>query len=107
MSTDEFRQGMHNDMRDIFDRSQQNRRRHRVIHDQWDAVLVRDTGQRRYVANISCRVANTFTKDCTRVIVNQLLYGGGMVRLRESDIYSFLWQNVIKQPLNGALKFQN
>src|SRR6516162_8736873 len=95
------------DIRAIFDRSQQNRCRHRVVHDQWNAVLVRDIGQRLNVANISCRVANTFAKDGARVIVDQRLYIGGMVSLRESDIDSLLWQNVGKQRVSGAIKLRN
>src|SRR5262249_47159963 len=91
MSTHELRQRMHHDIRAIFDRSQQNRRRHRVVHDQWDAVLVRDTGQRLNVANISRRISNTFAKNRARAIVDQPFYGGGMVRLRKSDIDSLLW----------------
>src|SRR5262249_45322501 len=91
MSTHELRQRMHHDIRAIFDWSQQNRRRHRVVHDQRDAVLVRDTGQRLNVANISCRIANTLAKDRARAIVNQPCYVAGMISLRESDIDSLLW----------------
>ena len=70
MSTHELRQRMHHDIRATFDWSQQNRRRHRVVHDQWDAMLVCDTGQRLDIANISCRVANTFAKDRACAIVD-------------------------------------
>ena len=70
MSTHELRQRMHHDIRAIFDRSQQNRRRHRVVYNQWNAVLVRDTSQRLNVANDPCRVANTFSKHRTRSVVD-------------------------------------
>ena len=80
----EFGQRMHDDVGAVIDRTQQDRRRHRIVDDERHAVTFGDRGQRLDVADIAGRIADAFAEDGARLVVDQLLDRLGAVGIRRS-----------------------
>src|ERR1700760_4566156 len=66
-------QRVDHDIRTKGDRTQQDWRRNRVVHDQRHTALMRHGGNRLDVAHISRRVAYTFAEDCPGILIYELL----------------------------------
>src|SRR5260370_41533922 len=98
---------MHDNIRAVFDWSQQNRRCNRIVDDQWDAVFVCHAGQRLDIADIPRWITDAFAKDCPRLVVDQFFYGVGLIRLREANGDSLIWKNVSEQRVGGAIELRN
>ena len=92
----ELGQRMHNDIRAVLDRPQQDRRRDRVINDQWHAMLVGHVRERFDIADIPRRIADTFAIDRPCLVIDQPGNIISLVRLREADIDSLARQDVSK-----------
>ncbi len=97
---------MDNNIGSILDWPQQDRRCDRIIDDQRYSVLVGDSSELLDVADISSRVADTFTENRTRLVVDQSFYRIRMIRLRESDGNSLAWQNVSEERVGSSVKLR-
>ena len=103
----ELGQRMHDDVGAVFDRAQQDRRRHRVVDDQRNAVPRADLRQRFDVANIARRIADAFAEDGAGVAVDQLFDCLGLVGLGESHLDALARQQVGEQRIGGAVELRH
>ena len=107
MAPQEFGERVHDDVRAVLNWSQQDRRSHRVIHDERYVVVVGYLRQLFDVADVPCRIADAFAKDRSRVAVEQLGDCLRTVALREADGDSLTRQDVCEQRMRGAVKLRD
>ncbi len=107
MAAHELRQRVHHDVGAPLDRSQQDRRRHRVVDDQRHAVPVGDVGQRLDVADVSRRIADALAEHRPGVAVDQALDGGGVIGLGEPHLDALAGQDVGEQGVGGAVELRH
>ena len=66
----EFGQRVHDNVGAVIDRTQQDRRRHRVVDNERNSVPGGNCRERLDVANVSRRIANALTEDRARFFVD-------------------------------------
>ena len=71
------------DIRSVFERLAQVWRRHRVVHDQGQAVVVCDVGPRSKVGHHRCRIRDRFAKQELGFVVDGRAYGVEIHRVHE------------------------
>src|SRR5882762_1344513 len=98
---------MHDNIRAVFDRPQQDGCRDRVVDDQRNTVFVGDAGQPLDIANISSRITDAFAKYSPRLVIDQFFYCVRLIRLCETDGYPLTWQNMSEQCVGGAVELRN
>jgi hypothetical protein len=81
---EEFGQRVDDDIGAVFDRTQQDRCRHRIVDHQRHAVPCRDLRQRRNIADVAGRIADALAEYRTRVVVDQLFESRLRYRFRRS-----------------------
>ena len=106
MPTHKLGKRMHNNVGAEFDRPQQDRCGDGVVDDQRHAVFVCHPGQLLDVADISRRVANAFTEDGPRFLIDQLLYRLRAIRLGESDSDSLAGQQVGEERMSRPVELR-
>ena len=83
----------------------QVRRSNRVVHDQWDAIFVRNTGNSLDVENVVLRIRNRFAKESLRVRTNGVLPLLKVVGvINEGHFDAELWQRVVEQVVRAAIQ---
>ena len=107
VSAHEFRQRVQHDVGAVLERAQQNRRGNRVVDDQRNAVPVGDLRQRFDIADVARRVSHALAEHRSRVRIDELLDGRGMVALGESNIDAESRQEVSKQRIGGAVELRH
>ena len=107
MPAQELGQRVDDDIGAVIDRFEQDRRRHRIVHDERNAVLVRERGQRLDVADISCRIADAFAKDRFRSVVDQRLDSLGSIGSGKSNAHPLTWKHMGKQGVRRSVKLWN
>jgi hypothetical protein len=90
----------------MIDRAQQDRRRHRVVDDERNAVTRGNRRQRRDVADIARRIADAFAEHGARVLINQLLDRLGGIGVGETHLDPLARQNMGEQRVRGAVELQ-
>jgi hypothetical protein len=104
VSTHEFRQRVHDDIRAVFEWTQQYRRRDGVIDDQRNLMAMRDFGQCFEVADVPGGIAYALAEHRAGVPVDQLFDRSRMIALAKSNIDTELRQKMRKQGMRGAVK---
>src|SRR5262249_4190721 len=105
----ELRQRMHHNVCAVGDRPQQDRRGDRIVDDQRNAVAVGYVSERLDITNVSRWITDTFAKYRSRLVIEQLFYRLGLIRLRKADVDSLTPQNVGEQCVrsSGKLRTRN
>ncbi len=98
---------MHHDVGAVFDRTEQDRRRHGVINEKRYAVARGDGGKRLDVADISRRIADALAKDCARIVVDQLLDRLGPVGFGKAYGDALARQDMREQRIGRAVKLRH
>ncbi len=91
----------------MIDRAQQDRRRHRIVDDQRNAVPVRDLGQRLDVADVAGRIADAFAEHGARALVDQLLDRRRRVGLGKPHIDALPRQQMGEQRMRRAIELRH
>ena len=104
MPADEFRGGMHDDIRAVRQRLHQIRRRHRIVDDQRQAVLMGDGRHCRDIQCVQFRIADGFGIDrpgLRRDRPAEILRVG---RVHEPDLNAQLGEGVVKERVGAAVQ---
>ena len=107
MAAHEFGQRVHDNVGAVIDRSQKDRRRYRVVDNERNTVSGSDCRERLDVANVSRRIANAFTEDRARFLVDELFDCVGLIGFCKADIYALARQNVREQRVRGAVELRD
>ncbi len=103
----ELGQRVNDDVGAVFDRAQQDRRRHRIVDDQRNAVPRADLCQRLDVADVARRIADALAEDGTGAVVDQLFDCPGLIGLREAHLDPLARQQVGEQRVGGAVELRH
>src|SRR5271170_7066983 len=91
----------------ILDRPKQQRSRHCIVDEQRQTVPVRHMRQFLDIADISCRVPDTFAEDRPGFVVDQLFQSVRMIRLPKPNIYSVAGQQMSEETVRGSVELRN
>ena len=97
---------MNDDVGAILKRPKQNRRRHRVINDQRDAMLVRNARQAFDVRNVSSGIPDALAINRARILVDHFFDVFRLITRRESPADSALRQNVLDECVARAVELR-
>ena len=98
---------MHDDVGAVIDRAEQDRRRHRVVDDQRDAVPCADLRQRLDVADIAGRIADAFAEHRAGVLVDQAFDVVGLIGRGEPRRDAEARQQVGEQRVGRAVELRH
>ena len=107
MTTHEFGERFDDDVGAVLDRTKQDRRRHRVVDHQRNAVPVRDIRQRPDIGDIPGRIADALAIDRPRVAVDHRLDVGGGVAAGEPRRDSLVGQQIGQQRVGRAIELRH
>src|SRR5690348_13062755 len=107
MAAQEFGERMHNNVRPVIDRTQQDWGGNRVIDDQRNPVFVSDVGKRGNVTDVSRGIADAFAVNGSRPVIDELGNVSGAVRWGEADLDTLAWQDMTEQGVGGPIKLGN
>src|SRR4029077_20476592 len=107
VATHEFGQRVHDYVGAVTYRTYQNRSGHCVVHDQWDAVLMRNTRQRFDIADVACRITHALAVNRSRVLVYELLHCGGVIGLGETNSNPETRKDVSKKSVGSTVELRN
>jgi hypothetical protein len=103
----EFGERMNDHVGAVIDRTQQDRRRHRVVDDQRNSMPPRQRRQLFDVADIARRIADALAKDRARVVVDQLFDGVRTIGFGKADLDALARENVSEQRVRGAVELRD
>ena len=98
---------MDHDVGAVVDWPQQNRRRHGVVDNQRNAVLVGYPGQRLDIADVSGGIADAFAKDRPGLVVNVLFDGVRTIRCGKADRDALIGQKMGEQRMCRAIELRD
>jgi hypothetical protein len=91
MPAHEFRQRVNDDVRTVFDWSQQDRRSDRIIDDQGHPLFVGDLCQFFNVTDIARRIADALAENSSRMLIDQPRYIVRLSAMSEFDLDPKAW----------------
>ena len=103
----ELGQRVDDDIRPVFDRAEQDRRRDRVVDDQGNAGAVGDGGDLLDVADVARRIADALAEDGAGIVVDKRRDGLGLVAFRKADGDPLSRQDMGEQGMGGAIELRH
>src|ERR1700675_830467 len=98
---------MHDDVRSVIERTQQDGSGYRVVHNQWNAVLVCGIRQRFDVTNVPCWIPYAFTEERSGVVIHELLEGIGPIVFRKPNSNSEFREDVSEKGVGSTVELRN
>jgi len=95
---------VHDDIGSVVERSDEIRRRHRVVDDQRDAGLVRDLGDRRDVESVEPWIADRLGENELRVRPESAAKGLWVAGVDEGELESEARKRVDKEIVRAAVE---
>ena len=103
VSADELCCGMHNDIRTVLDRTNQERRTECIINDKRQAVLMRNLRNCVNIRNIGIRIAERFEIDRLRILTDRALDLCEIVRIDKGCLDAVLRERMCKEIVAAAV----
>ena len=107
MAAEKLGQRVNGDVSAVVERSEQDRRRDRIVDHQRHAVAMRDLGQRLDIADIAGRISDRFGKHRLGVLVDQLLDGVCLVAFGKAGGDALARQDMAEQGMRRAVKLRH
>ena len=106
MPAHELGERVHHDIGAVLDRTQQHRRGHGIIHHEWDAVPVRDLGERFDIADVAGRIADALAEDGAVVGVDQASMPRGRSDSAKRTVHALPRQNMREQRVRRPVELR-
>ena len=102
-----LRERMDDDVRAVLDRAHQDGSGHRIVDDERHGVPMRHVRERLEIADIAGRIAHGLAENRARVLIDQRLDVGGLVRRRESHRDPEARQDMREQRIGRAVELRH
>ena len=107
MATHELGERLHDDIRAVIDRTQQDRCRDGVVDDERYAMAMRDGGESRDIRDVAGRVADALAEERLGVAVDQRFHRGGAVVGGETRVDALPRKDVREQRVRRAIELRH